>query len=87
MITDTEAESVLQDQVGGDHYRSLGEHQPWLVLKAWLTEEEYRGYMKGTAIVYLARERNKNGTEDIEKALHTLAGFLELSGVGNDDQQ
>jgi len=72
-------DSVLTAQVGGDHYRALGEYQPWLVLKHWLTPEEFRGFMKGTAIVYLAREQNKNGDEDIEKALHTLAGLMEMT--------
>lgn len=59
-------------QVGGDHYRKLGDMQPWNVLRAWLTPEEFRGFLKGSAIVYLARERDKGGDEDIRKALHTL---------------
>jgi hypothetical protein len=78
-INNEEMESVLESQVGGDHYRKLGEYQPWLVLKHWLSEDEFRGFMKGTAIVYLARERDKGGSQDIEKALHTLAGWLELT--------
>jgi hypothetical protein len=61
-----------QSQVDGDHYRKLGEFQPWNVLQRWLTPEEFRGYMKGTAIVYLARERDKGGDIDIAKALHYL---------------
>lgn len=73
--------TCLDTQVGGDHYKKLGAHQPWEVLRTWLTPEEYRGYMKGTAIVYLARERDKGGTLDIEKALHTLQGFIELAGA------
>lgn len=72
------AESVLTIQKGGDHYKKLGAYQPWEVLKAWLTPEEFRGYMKGTAIAYLARERDKGGLLDIEKATHTLQGLIEL---------
>lgn len=64
-------------QVAGDHYHKLGALQPWNVLKAWLTPEEYRGYMKGTAIVYLARERDKGGDQDISKALHYLTKMEE----------
>jgi hypothetical protein len=71
-------DTPLDIQVGGDHYKKLGPYQPWEVLKAWLTPEEYRGYMKGTAIAYLAREREKGGCEDIAKAAHTLDGFLHL---------
>jgi hypothetical protein len=52
------------------------------VLQHWLTPEELRGYMKGTAIAYLARERDKGGDIDIEKAMHTLQGLLELMRAG-----
>lgn len=73
-----ELRSALEKQVGGTHYKGLGAYQPWLVLQAWLTAEEFRGYMKGTALVYLAREREKGGDLDIEKAAHTLEAQLEL---------
>ena len=63
-------------QEGGDHYRKL-DVQPWDALKAWLTPEEYRGYMKGTAIVYLARERAKGGDLDVKKAQHYLDKLME----------
>jgi len=65
-------------QIGGDHYHKLGVYQPWDVLKAWLTPEEYRGWMKGNAIVYLARERDKGGDADIAKANHTLEKLVEV---------
>lgn len=70
--------STLNTQHGGDHYKKLGDYQPWLVLKNWLTPEEFRGYMKGTALAYLAREKDKGGNLDIEKAIHTLQALLEL---------
>ena len=69
--------SANSRQVGGDHYHNLGQYQPWDVLAAWLTEEEYRGWLKGNAIVYLARERQKGGSTDIEKAEHTLQKLVE----------
>ena len=43
--------------------------------------EEFRGYMKGTAIAYLAREQDKGGMLDIKKATHTLQGLTELLGA------
>jgi len=73
--------SALDTQVGGDHYKELGAYQPWEVLKHWLTPEEFRGFMKGTAIAYLARERSKGGMQDISKAAHTLDGLVELMGI------
>jgi hypothetical protein len=69
---------ALDHQVGGDHYQKLGKYQPWEVLKRWLTPEEFRGYMKGTAIAYLARERDKGGAQDIRKAEHTLQALIEM---------
>lgn len=75
------AASALDTQIGGDHYQKLGEFQPWAVLKAWLTPEEFRGYMKGTAIAYLARERDKGGDQDVAKAAHTLQGLVEMLGA------
>lgn len=73
------SESVLNIQHGGDHYKKLGSFQPWQVLQAWLTPAEFRGYMKGTAIAYLARELDKGRDLDIDKAIHTLQGYMELS--------
>ena len=75
-----EALSALDIQEGGDHYKKLGAYQPWEVLRRWLTPEEFRGYMKGTAIAYLAREQDKGGMLDIKKAGHTLQGLVELLG-------
>ena len=59
-------------QIGGEHYKKLGHHQPWEVLATWMTPEELRGYMKGTVIAYLAREQDKGGDTDVAKALHTI---------------
>lgn len=70
-------------QVDGDHYLAMGDYQPWHVLQHWLTEEEFRGYMKGTAIAYLARERAKGKEKDIEKAAHTLQALLEIVALAN----
>jgi hypothetical protein len=66
------AEKIVSEQIGGDHYKVMGDHQPYTALAYYLTPEQYRGYMIGTAITYLAREGLKNGDEDISKAIHTL---------------
>lgn len=79
--TVAEVLSALDVQEGGDHYKKLGAYQPWEVLRRWLTPEEFRGYMKGTAIAYLAREQDKGGMLDIRKAGHTLQGLVELLEV------
>jgi hypothetical protein len=66
-----------QHQVGGDHYSKL-KITPWQALEAWLTPEEFRGYLKGEAIVYIARERDKAGPVDIGKARHVLQKLEEV---------
>lgn len=70
--------SAMDTQVGGDHYKKLGDYQPWEVLQRWLTPEEFHGYMKGSAIAYLAREKDKGGLADIKKAAHTLQALIEI---------
>ena len=56
----------------------MGDYQPWDVLQHWLTPEEYRGYQKGVAIAYLARERAKGCDQDLRKALHHLQKMVEV---------
>lgn len=67
-----------EKQIGGDHYKSMGDYQPWEVLRHWLTPEEYRGYQKGVVIAYLARERAKGGDQDLQKAAHHLQKLIEV---------
>lgn len=45
------------------------------VLEAWLTPEEYVGFLKGNAIKYLSRHRHKGGAQDLEKK------FVKRTGV------
>ncbi len=71
--------SALETQEGGDHYKKLGNYQPWEVLSKWMTPEELKGFVKGTVIAYLAREEDKGGRLDIKKAMHTLQIYLELT--------
>lgn len=81
--------TASNNQIGGTHYKDMGEYQPWDVLQHWLTPEEYRGYQKGVAIAYLARERAKGGDQDLRKALHHLQKMVEVldqqgAPTGND---
>lgn len=71
-----EPTSALDRQEGGSHYQTM-QVQPWQAMEAWLTPEEYRGYHKGVALAYLARERQKGGDEDIKKAVHHLQRLIE----------
>lgn len=50
-----------------DHY-NRGSIECIDAIKSALTEEEFRGYLKGNAMKYIWRERDKGGAESIRKA-------------------
>lgn len=54
-----------------DHYAS-GEIECIDAIRAALTPEEWRGYIKGNAMKYIWRERHKGGDEDLGKAIWYL---------------
>lgn len=62
--------SANDKQVGGSHYTDM-QIQPWDVMEAVLTEEEFIGFLKGNIIKYSLRSGRKAGeSHDIDKALH-----------------
>jgi hypothetical protein len=60
-------------QIAGHHYKKYGDLQPWDVVIVWEL-----GYLEGTALKYIARWRDKNGVEDILKAIHFLEKLVEV---------
>lgn len=68
---------INSHQVGGDHYASKTV-QPWAAMQAWMSKEAFAGYLHGNCIKYLARYREKNGTQDLQKCQHYLAKLIEI---------
>ena len=68
-------------QVGGSHYRDM-QMQPWDVMQAVLTPEEFRGFLKGNVIKYAMRQGKKDGTDDAGKAQHYAQKLAEVQGNG-----
>jgi hypothetical protein len=72
-------------QVGGDHYVGKAV-QPWEAMEAWLTAEQFQGFLLGSAIAYLARFNatapNKGGVMDIQKAKHYCEKLIEVLDHG-----
>lgn len=69
--------SAREKQVGGTHYRDL-DIQPWDAMKAWMTPAEFRGFLRGNAIKYLARYDKKGFVvEDLRKARHYIERLIE----------
>ena len=56
----------MKDNVNPDHYKQ-GDIECIEAIKASMTHEEFIGYLKGNAMKYLWRYRNKNGVEDLKK--------------------
>jgi hypothetical protein len=74
------SEPAASYQVGGDHYTRMSV-QPWAAMQAWMTPEEFRGFLRGNALKYLARAGTKGSSagatagkqrEDYAKARHYL---------------
>ena len=64
-------------QIGGDHYVQK-QIQPWDAMEAWMTPEEFEGYLRGNVIKYLSRYNDKSGAEDLKKARHYLEKLIEV---------
>jgi hypothetical protein len=69
-------------QVSGSHYKDMG-IQPWVVMEAVLTREEFIGYLKGNVIKYAMRQGKKEGSDDAGKALHYKYKLEEITNGGN----
>jgi hypothetical protein len=64
-------------QVGGEHYRTK-DIQPWTAMQAWMTPEQFKGFLWGNVIKYIARWQDKGGVEDLRKARHYMDKLIEV---------
>jgi hypothetical protein len=69
--------SADEQQVGGTHYKDMAV-EPWIVMQAVLTPEEFRGYLKGNVIKYSMRQGKKADSDDVGKALHYIDKLKEI---------
>ena len=65
----------LTEQVGGDHYSKLA------IQPAVYAEQNKLSYLQGNAIKYITRYKDKNGVEDLYKAIHTVKLLIELEDI------
>lgn len=63
--------NAMNTQVGGDHYSKLPIQPVEYITKNGL------GYLEGNVVKYVTRHKNKNGAEDIKKAMHYLQMILD----------
>ena len=72
-------------QIGGNHYANKAV-QPWDAMQAWMTPEQFEGYLRGNALKYLARYPDKNGLEDVKKAAHYVQKLAEVMALNKQCQ-
>lgn len=65
------AKSSLDKQVGGEHYKDKP-LQPWEII-----EKLGLSFFEGNALKYLLRYKEKNGVEDLKKAIHYIEYIIE----------
>ena len=62
----------LKEQVGGNHYKGLP------IQPVEYCQKNKLGFCESCVVKYVSRHREKNGREDIKKAIHFLNLLLEL---------
>jgi hypothetical protein len=73
-----EADQKADDrQVGGTHYKDMPV-QPWTVMEALLTHEEFRGFLRGNVIKYAMRQGKKSDSDDAGKLEHYIQKLREF---------
>lgn len=70
--------SANSKQIGGSHYAKGGEYQHWDLI----TDNFGPGYLIGCATKYLTRWKDKNGKQDLQKALHYIEKLQEKVLLG-----
>ena len=70
--------SANDSMIGGSHYHRGGkDFQHWDLVEVFGL-----GYLEGCATKYLVRWRDKNGLQDVQKALHYSEKLLEIAKSG-----
>jgi hypothetical protein len=67
-------------QVSGDHYKRMA-IQPWAVMEAVLTRDEFIGFLKGNVIKYSMRAGHKANSDDANKARHYKMKLEEIQNA------
>lgn len=70
-------ENAKVDMVNHPKHYTTGKIEVIRIMEDQLTDEEYRGYIKGQVIKYITRERYKNGLEDLKKAAWYLNRLIQ----------
>lgn len=58
-------------QVAGSHYKKLA------IQPGYFCQKNQLGFLESTVVKYVCRHKQKNGAEDVRKAIHCLELLLE----------
>lgn len=70
-IFDESWDDPLTAQVGGDHYKNL------VIQPVEYITANNLSYLQGSVIKYVTRYQNKNGIEDLQKAIHFIKMMIQ----------
>lgn len=72
MAFENDTKSALDTQTGGNHYKDLA------IQPIEYNTKNNLSFSQGNVIKYVTRYKNKNGAEDLRKAIHMLEMMLDL---------
>lgn len=71
MLAEKRVKAEGKKQVGGNHYSKMAITPTRYIL------ENNIGWLEGNAIKYISRYKDKNGVEDLQKAIHYIELIIE----------
>ncbi|KFN92428.1 hypothetical protein TMUPMC115_0940 [Tetragenococcus muriaticus PMC-11-5] len=71
-------EMIKSDNINHPNHYTQGDIETIDYIKDKLTDEEFRGFVKGNVLKYISRERLKNGDEDLKKSDWYLNKLIEV---------
>lgn len=80
IIEQASSSETAEDVVNHPAHYNAGKIETFDYITDNLSDNEFRGYIKGNILKYISRERHKNGIEDLKKAqwyLNRLIAKLE----------
>jgi hypothetical protein len=60
------------------HYNENKKMETWDVIERFLSDEEFKGYLKGNVLKYLHRHEQKDGPADLDKAIEYIKKLKEF---------
>lgn len=64
--------SAKENQIGGDHYKGCA------IQPVEFIQRNNLGFLEGCVIKRMVRYKNKNGIEDLKKAIHEIQLLIEI---------